>query len=144
MNSKDHLVWKLLPQVFQRICHIKGKPEINLFASRLSAQLSRYIGWKPDPYSQGTDTMQQIWSNQYLYALPHFSMIKKVLRKTAQDQVKQMLIVVSTWQSQVLYPTYLKMSTDKPLLLPQHPHLQLNHQAQIDPLITNKTLRLAI
>ena len=38
-NSKDHSEWKLLPQVFQRICQIKGKPEMDLFASRLSAQL---------------------------------------------------------------------------------------------------------
>ena len=46
----------------------KGKLEIDLFASRLSAQLPRYNTWKPDPYSQGTYAMQQIWSNQYLYA----------------------------------------------------------------------------
>ena len=42
INSKDHSEWKLLPQVFQRICQIKGKPEMDLFASRLSAQLPRY------------------------------------------------------------------------------------------------------
>ena len=52
-NSKDHSEWKLLLQVFQRICQIKGKPEMDLFASRLSAQLLRCIAWKPDPYSQG-------------------------------------------------------------------------------------------
>ena len=32
-NSKDHSEWKLLPQVFQRICQIKGKPEMDLFTS---------------------------------------------------------------------------------------------------------------
>ena len=117
---------------------------MGLFASRLSAQLPRYIAWKPDPYSQGTDAMQQIWSNQYLYAFPPFSMINKVLKKIAHDQVKRMLIVAPTWQSQVWYPTLLKMSIEKPLLLPHHPHLLLNHQAQIHPLITNKTLRLAV
>ena len=42
INSKDHSEWKLLPQVFQRIYQIKGKPEMDLFASRLSAQLPRY------------------------------------------------------------------------------------------------------
>ena len=50
-NSKDHSEWKLLPQLFQTICHIKGKPEMDLFASRLSAQLPRHIAWKPNPYS---------------------------------------------------------------------------------------------
>ena len=59
-NSEDHSEWKLLPQVFQKICQIKGKTEVDLFASRLSVQLPRYIAWKPDPYSQGKDAKQQI------------------------------------------------------------------------------------
>ena len=96
-NSKDHSEWKLLPQVFQRIYQIKGKPEMDLFASRLSAQLLWYMVWKRDLCSQGTDAMEQIWSNQYLYAFPPLLMIYKVLRKITQDQMKIMLIVVSTW-----------------------------------------------
>ena len=48
-------------------------------------------------------------------------MINKVLKKIAQDQVKRMLIVAPTWQYQVWYPTLLRMSTEKPLLLPHHP-----------------------
>ena len=39
---------------------------------------------------------------------------------------------------------FLRMSTEKPLILLHHPHLILNHQAQIHPLIINKTLRLAV
>ena len=96
-NSKDHSEWKLLPQVFQRIYQIKGKPEMDLFASPLSAQLLWYMAWKRDPCSQGTDAIEQIWSNQYLYAFPPFLMIYKVLRKITQDQMKIMLIVVPTW-----------------------------------------------
>ena len=71
-------------------------------------------------------------------------MKKKVLKKIAQDQVKRMLIVTPTWQSQVWYPTLLSMSIEKPLLLLHHPHLLLNYQAQIHSLITNKTLRLTV
>ena len=40
-----------------------------LFASRLSAKVPQYTAWKPDPYSEGTDAMQQIWSSQYLYTV---------------------------------------------------------------------------
>ena len=112
---------ELLPQVFQRICQIKGKLEMDLFASRLSEQLPRYIAWKPDPYSQGTDAMQQIWPNQYRYAFPPFSMINKVLRKIAQDQVKRMLTVAPTWQSQVWYPTPTRISIEKPLFFATPP-----------------------
>ena len=114
------------------------------FSTVSTAQLPRYIAWKPDLYSQGTDAMQKIWSNQYLYAFPPFSMINKVLRKIAQDQMTRMLIVAPTWQSQVWYPTLLRMLKEKPLLLPHHTHLTLNQQDQIHPLITKKTLRLAV
>ena len=50
-NSKVHSEGKHLPRVFQRIFQIKRKPEMDLFAFRLSAQLPQYIAWKPDPYS---------------------------------------------------------------------------------------------
>ena len=55
-----------------------------------------------------------------------------------------MLIVAPTWQSQVWHPTLLRMLIEKSLLLPHHPHLLLNHQGQIHPLITDKTLRLVV
>ena len=42
-NSKDHSEWKLLRQVFQRICQIKGKTEMDLFASRLPAQFHNIL-----------------------------------------------------------------------------------------------------
>ena len=91
---------------------------MDLFTFRLSAQLPWYIAWKQDPYNQGTDAMQQIWSNRYLYAFQTFSMISKVLRKIDQDQVKRTLIVAPTWQSQKRYQTFLRMSVEKPLILP--------------------------
>ena len=91
---------------------------MDLFTFRLSAQLPWYIAWKQDPYNQGTDAIQQIWSNRYLYAFQTFSMISKVLRKIDQDQVKRTLIVAPTWQSQKRYQTLLRMSVEKPLILP--------------------------
>ena len=46
---------------------------MDLVASRLLVQLPQYITCKLDPYSQGTD--------QYLYAFPLISMIKKRFKK---------------------------------------------------------------
>ena len=41
--------WKLRPLIFSKICQRLGKkPEIDLFASRLSNQLPGYCSWKPD------------------------------------------------------------------------------------------------
>ena len=58
--------------------------------------------------------------HHYLYAFPTLSMLNKILRKIAQDQVKRMLIVALTWLSQVWYPILLRMSIEKPLILSHH------------------------
>ena len=54
--------WKLCPLIFSKIWQVLGKkPEIDLFASRLSNQLPSYYYWKPDHDSLGTDALQQKW-----------------------------------------------------------------------------------
>ena len=45
---------------FQVVSRLQGSPTIDLFTSHLYHQLSQYIVWHPDPYSQGTDTIMQI------------------------------------------------------------------------------------
>ena len=62
-KSKDHSEWKILPQVFQIICQIKGKPEMDLFAFRLLVLHGTLHGNQIHTVSQGTDAMHQIWSN---------------------------------------------------------------------------------
>jgi len=46
---KDHLEWKLDERIFQHICLRWGDPDVDLFASRLNAQVKTYCSWKPDP-----------------------------------------------------------------------------------------------
>ena len=41
--------------------------------------------WKPDPCSQGTDALRQIWWNHFLYAFPPFYLILQVLKKVSYD-----------------------------------------------------------
>ena len=43
--------WMLNPEIFQKaIKHLKFKPDLDCFASRLNAQLPKYISYNPDPY----------------------------------------------------------------------------------------------
>ena len=59
-NSRDPSEWKLCPKVFQQFCQWRKTLKVDLFVSKLSHQLSKYIAWKSDLFSQGTDTLQQI------------------------------------------------------------------------------------
>lgn len=51
-NSSD---WKLNPQMFVALNKIWGPSGIDLFASRLTKQLPKFVSWKPDPKALGTD-----------------------------------------------------------------------------------------
>ena len=42
-NWRDHSEWKLDPQCFQALCSALGTPDVDLFASRTSHQLPKYV-----------------------------------------------------------------------------------------------------
>ena len=47
----DSSDWKLNPTVFQSLMSQLAPCQVDLFASRLNAQLESYMSWKPDPGS---------------------------------------------------------------------------------------------
>ena len=49
---KDRTDWKLNPEVFRRINRRLGPLTVDLFASHLTTQLSRFFGWRPDPEAE--------------------------------------------------------------------------------------------
>ena len=59
----------LNPQIFYQINLCMGPLEIDLFASRLTKQLLRFCGWRPDP-TWVTDAFNQDWSQIRGYANP--------------------------------------------------------------------------
>ena len=58
-SMKDSSEWKLKLQIFRALCNLRGTPDIDLFASRVSHQLLCYISWKLDPFSKGRDAFQR-------------------------------------------------------------------------------------
>lgn len=133
-QSKDNSGSKLLHQIFQIICQIKARPDINLFASRLLADLPWYVAWRPDPYSK-----KRVQCNKFgpiiTLKLPHLFNEKQSFSKD-WDKVQKWWLWLPTWQSQDWYPALLIMSIEKSILLPQHP-------CEIHSVMTSKTLRLA-
>ena len=51
----DNIEWSLVAKIFDQLCAEFFTPEIDLFASRLNAQVDNYFSWFPDHHSQGTD-----------------------------------------------------------------------------------------
>ena len=54
-NLNLDLEWMLSAPIFQRIVALFGKPDIELFASRLNAQVEDYVSWKPHPMAKFVD-----------------------------------------------------------------------------------------
>lgn len=119
---KDRLDWKLSPAVFRTINAIWGPLEVDLFASRLSHQLSRFFSWRPDPLAEATNAFQQDWAPVKGYANPPWCLIGKVLNQVRTQQA-QVILVAPVWRGQPWYPVLLEMLWDYPRLLPQLPDL---------------------
>ena len=54
-KTRDSGKWKLNSSIFMKLYQIRGTPEMDLFALRVSHQLPQYISWKIDPFYQGRD-----------------------------------------------------------------------------------------
>ena len=115
---QDSSDWKLHQKVYLKITKLLRTPSVGLFASRLCHQLPQYMTWKPDPNSSATDAMQQDWNTMFAFAFPPFSFIIWVINKVLRENVEAMILVTSTWQTQPWHTLLLRMSIQRPLLLP--------------------------
>ena len=126
----DRTEWQLDKSVFKKLLAIFGKPEVDMFASRLNHQLPLYVAWIPDPEAMAVDAFTQNWTEHYIYIFPSFSVIPQVLQKIEQDQA-QAIMVAPLWPTQSWLPKLTKLLIQEPVLLPQEPQLlTLPHQPE--------------
>jgi len=121
-HFKTQTEWMLDTGVFQDICKQFGTPDIDIFASRLNAQLARYFSWKPDPRAEAVDALTQDWGQDIIYAFPPFCLIGSCLRKMIDDKAEG-IIVVPKWPTQTWFPKLLSMLTADPIILPRNKYL---------------------
>ena len=97
----DNVEWQLSQKIFQKICHIFGTPQVDLFATRLNNKLPKYVSWCPDPGACAIDAFTLNWSQFTFYAFPPFSCIPKVISKILKEGASGILIVpwwpTQTW-----------------------------------------------
>ncbi len=113
----DNTEWMLNPTVFDKCVQLVFRPNIDLFASRLNAQLDAYISWKPDPGAVITDAFSVSWSSYKFYALPPFSLLDKVIQRILTDRAEGLLIA-PYWPTQHWYPKLMKMCVSCPRRIP--------------------------
>lgn len=62
-----------------QLCQRFYTPEIDLFATRINAQLPAFVSWKPDPSAMDINAFTLDWDGKSLYAFPPFSVISRAL-----------------------------------------------------------------
>jgi hypothetical protein len=116
---KDHIEWEIKDEIFEKICKIWQKPDIDLFASRLNNKLPIYCSWKPDPYATYIDAFTLDWGIlKCLYIFPPFSVVSRCIRKIQTDRAKA-VIIAPLWPTQAWFSLLMKILVDLPVILPR-------------------------
>lgn len=131
--------WELASTVFDKITNTFGRPQIDLFATRLNAKCKKYISWKRDPSAYNIDAFTIDWSPYYFYAFPPFSLILKSLRKIVTDRATG-IMVVPYWPSQPWYPLFLSLTQNELIYFEPSPSLLLSPFRTPHPLWKGLTL----
>ena len=125
--------WTLHRQVAKALLSAWGSPSIDLFASRLNAQLPVYCSLVPDDQAALEDAFRHPWDNLDVYAFPPFALLGKVLSRVRQSRNCSMTLVAPLWADRDWFADLLLLLTHQPLALPlwddviRQPHNDLLH-----------------
>ena len=87
LSRHDMYHWEIMldREVFSAILeHFDLQPTLDVFASRSTAQLSRFMSWEKDPQTVAQDAMIQSW-DPVSYLFPPVPLLPKVIRQV-KDQ----------------------------------------------------------
>ena len=110
--------WKLNPKIFQILCKIRGPFYIDLFASRISHQISKFVSWLPDPEAWKIDAFTFDWDMVGIYCFPPFCLILRILHRVILQQA-DMTIIVPMWKQRPWYPQLIDLLVEFPIILPK-------------------------
>lgn len=120
--------WELADYAFKKIVEQFGRPEIDLFASRVNKKCDKYVSWNRDPDAFAINAFTIQWSNYYFYAFPPFTMILKSLRKIVKEKAVG-IVVVPWWPTQPWFPLYKRLLVSTPLYFEPSRDLILSHSS---------------
>lgn len=108
----DQTEWRLNSNDFNDITiMLFGKPNIDLFANSLIAQVENHCSWKPDPNASFVDAFTIDWSKCFSYIFPPFSLIGKCLQEIMEERA-ECIMMVPVWTTQVWYNIALELLID--------------------------------
>ena len=93
-------------------------PTLDVFASRETQQLPRYLSWYPDSHSVGRDAMIHPW-DPVSYLFPPIPLIMTSLQKIRTEKIRAVMIIPK-WPSAMWWPAVQEMLVEPPMVLPHY------------------------
>ena len=94
----DSIEWMLNPSIFREVVARLGRPDIDLFASRVNHKIPEFVSWRPEPNAVATNALNLTWNYHLSYLFPPFSLIPLCLKKIQRDQA-ECILIVPVWKS---------------------------------------------
>ena len=109
--------WKLNPDILAQALDFIGiKPEVDMFAFRINAQLLWYVSFRPDPTSEAVDSFSISWFGFPFYAFPPVCVIPSLLLKIRRDKARG-VVVHPDWPNQPWCAAVARMLVKRPVLV---------------------------
>ena len=110
---------KLHPDLFKQVTQQFGEVNIDLFASELNRQVSRFVSRGPEPLAWYTDAFSRpLPKGLKMYAFPPFILLGRLLAKIRREEAT-VIVIAPVWKGQPWWPWLTSMAVAPPLLLPQ-------------------------
>lgn len=117
--------WELSNFAFSSIVRAFGKPEIDLFATRVNAKCKIFCSWFKDPEGSYVDAFTINWTKNYFYAFPPIALLPRVLQKIIAEKSVG-IVVIPFWTSQPWFPIFESLLIDEPIVLKPNKNLLLS------------------
>lgn len=131
-NFNDQLEWQLNKAIFEQLCSLWPKPEIDLFASHLNTQLPVFCSWNDDPESSFVDAFTLDWIKYYNYIFPPFSMVGHCVKKIITDKA-DVLFIGPIWPIQPWFVQVMKLNRPSVCTYRSEKHVVTTVQRQSSP-----------
>jgi hypothetical protein len=111
--------WHLDPSVFGQVVSLWGTPQIDLFASRQSAQLARFMSWRAADQPEAIDALNMVWDFSLAFLFSPIPLLKRVVRKLEVSRVVY-LLVTPYWEAQTWFASLQSLPVLEVRRLPFH------------------------
>lgn len=139
-HFNENVEWMLNTDIFRQLLIVFETPDLDMFASRLNKQLSRYVSWKADAEAENVDAFSVDWTDIYFYAFPPFSLVSRLVQKLQRDGA-DCLLVVPIWPTQIWFSVVMGLLVDTPMIIPMSRNtLQIPTTDRIHPLVNKLQL----